>query len=196
MRVMKKIKWTIGVLLMLVSIYVIAGPFLTVYQINVGLVENDAEKLADNIDFSTLRHNMKDQLNGIRGDNVSASVKKNPLLVLGSLFAKTVVDELIDSIVTPNGLASILDGSTESSITNEELLIESADINKLAEQKIDYFKNARYRYQSPNRFSVWIPNRHGEETQFVLKREALSWKLVNIVIPLNVLAQKGLKNLF
>jgi len=192
----KKIKLAIAVVFMLVSIYVVIGPFLTVYHINAGLVENDAELLVDNIEFSTLRHNMKDQLNVIKDKNGSASVKHNPLLALGSLIAKTVVDQLIDNIVTPEGLASILESSADSSMRHGEPLIEPADKNDITGEKIDYFKNARYAYQSANRFSVWIPNKHGEETQFVLKREGFSWRLVNIIIPLNILAKKSLKKLF
>lgn len=197
---MKKIKWAIAALLILVSIYVVAGPFLTIYQINTGMVENDSNRLANNIEFSTLRHNMKDQLNVIARNNAADSIKKNPLLALGSLFAKTVVDQLVDSIVTPNGLASILEASPDNSMTNEsineELGSETVDKNSPRRKNVDYFRNAHYAYQSLNQFSVWVPNRHGEETQFILKREALSWKLVNIVIPLNVLAQKGIKNIF
>jgi hypothetical protein len=34
---------------------------------------------------------------------------------------------------------------------------------------------------------VWVPNDTGGETRFVLKRDGLSWKLVNIVIPMDTL---------
>jgi hypothetical protein len=60
---MKKIIWVAGVILALVVGYVAAGPYLTVSAIKTGIVENDSEKLSENIEFPTLRQNMKEQLN-------------------------------------------------------------------------------------------------------------------------------------
>lgn len=45
------------------------------------------------------------------------------------------------------------------------------------------FKDARYSYDSPDRFSVWVGNDKGVEIRYVLVRTGISWKLGNIVIP-------------
>ena len=47
------------------------------------------------------------------------------------------------------------------------------------------FQHARYRYDSLSRFSVWVPSDNGQETRFVLQRDGLSWKLVNVILPLD-----------
>ena len=52
-------------------------------------------------------------------------------------------------------------------------------------KKDNLFKNARFSYDSMSKFSIWVPNDKGEEARFVLKREGFSWKLVNLVIPMD-----------
>lgn len=44
------------------------------------------------------------------------------------------------------------------------------------------FKNARTSYDSLSSFSIWVPNDEGNEVRFVLNREGIKWKLVNIFI--------------
>jgi hypothetical protein len=49
----------------------------------------------------------------------------------------------------------------------------------------DLLQNARDSYDSLSQFSVWVPDAEGHETRFVLQREGVSWRLVNLVLPIN-----------
>lgn len=174
---MKKSIWIVGVVLFLVVGYVAAGPYLTVSAIKTGIVENDSEKLSENIDFQTLRQNMKDQLNAAMMKNAATEMEDNPFAALAVGFATKMVDGIVDSFVTPSGLAALMEGKKSNK--------GETSGNSSSPKKDDLFKNARFSYDSVSKFSIWVPNDKGEEVRFVLKRDGLSWKLVNIVIPMN-----------
>jgi hypothetical protein len=176
---MKNIAWIVAVTVIGVAIYAAAGPYLTIGAIKTGIVENDAELLADNIEFPTLRQNLKEQLNSAVMRSAAKEADDNPLGVLFAGLASSLVDGLVDNFVTPSALASVMEGReppTES--TRSTRSPSTADREEL-------FRDARMTYDSLNKFSVWVPNDAGGETRFVLKRDGLSWKLVNMVIPLD-----------
>lgn len=174
---MKKIFWFVGVLLVLLIGYVAAGPYLTVSAIKTGIVEKDSEKLSENIEFPTLRQNMKEQLNAVVMKNSATELKDNPFAAIGVALATKMVDGIVDSFVTPSGLAALMEGKKPRKGENSG--------NTPPPQKDDLFKNARYSYDSMSKFSIWVPNDKGEEVRFVFKREVFSWKLVNLVIPMD-----------
>lgn len=178
-RSMKKIAWTIGLVLVVVIGYVAAGPYLTISQIKTGIVEQDSEKLSDNIDFPALRQNLKDQLNAVMMKKAATKLKDNPFAALAAGFATKMVDGIVDSFVTPTGLASIMEGKKPSRSG-------TGDTKKTnPPKKEDLFKNARFSYDSMSKFSIWVPNDKGQEVRFVLKRDGFSWKLVNLIVPMD-----------
>ena len=173
---MKKALWAIGLLLVLVVGYVAAGPYLTVWAIKTAIVEQDSEKLSENIEFSTLRQNLKDQLNAEMMKSVVTELKGNPFAALAAAFVPEIVDGFVDSFVTPSGLAALMEGKKPSKNENEG--------NTAPPKKDSLFKNARYSYDSTSKCSIWVPDDKGKEARFVLQRNGLSWKLINIVIPI------------
>jgi len=174
---MKKIVWIGVVILVLVVGYAAAGPYLTISAIKTGIVEKDSEKLSENIDFPTLRQNIKEHLNAEMMKSAATELKDNPFAALAAGLATKMVDGIVDSFVTPSGLAALMEGKKPSK--------EGNGGNPSPPKKGDLFKNARYSYDSTSKFSIWVPNDKGEEARFILKREGLSWKLVNIIIPID-----------
>ena len=171
---MKKGIWVLGLLLTLVVGYVAAGPYLTISAIKAGIVEQNSEKLSENIDFPTLRQNLKDQLNAVMMKKVTTDLKDNPFAGFAAVFATKMVDVMVESYVTPSGLAASMEGKKPSK--NE------SDVSTPPPNKESLFNNARFSYDSTSKFSIWVPNDKGEEARFVLQRDGLSWKLVNIII--------------
>lgn len=172
---MKHIAWIVAIVVIGVVGYVAAGPYLTLGAIKTGIIENDAERLADTIEFPTLRQNLKDQLNTVVMKHAAQEADDNPLGVLFAGLASSLVDGLVDTYVTPSALASVMEGREPGSTPTSRAPV-TADREAL-------FRDASTAYDSVSRFSVWVPNETGGETRFVLKRDGLSWKLVNIVIP-------------
>ncbi|MEJ2107688.1 MAG: DUF2939 domain-containing protein [Acidiferrobacteraceae bacterium] len=173
---MKKVVWIAGVILVLLAGYVAAGPYLTVSAIKTGVIEQDSKKLSENIDFPKLRQNLKGQLNAAMMKNISAEEKDNPFAVLAAGLAMKMADAIVDSYVTPSGLALMMEG--------KEPPKEQGTETAAPPKKDELFRNARYSYDSINQFSIWVPDDKGQETRFVLQRDGLSWKLVNLVLPI------------
>ena len=174
---MKKIMWIVVVVLVIAVSYVAAGPFLTVSAIKTGVAEQNSEKLSDNIEFSVLRQNLKDQLNVMMLENSTSGLEDNPFAALAIGLATKMVDGIVDSFVTPSGLAAIMKGKKPPTIKDTG--------SSTSTPKDDLFQNSRFSYDSINKFSIWVPDENGEESRFVLQRYGFSWKLVNIVIPID-----------
>ncbi|PKN19499.1 MAG: hypothetical protein CVU71_08325 [Deltaproteobacteria bacterium HGW-Deltaproteobacteria-6] len=174
---MKKGILAIGLILFFVVGYVAAGPYLTVWAIKTAIVEQDSEKLSENIEFPTLRQNLKDQLNAAMMKNISAELQNNPFAAIAAGLASKMVDGIVDSFVTPSGLATFMEGKKPSKTESNNVTTPP--------QKDNLFKNARFTYDSTSKFSAWVPNDKGEEARFVFQRTGLSWKLINLVIPIN-----------
>ena len=60
---MKRIGSIVVLFVIIIVGYVTAGPFITIYQIKSGVEDQDSDKLSEHIDFTTLRTNLKEQLN-------------------------------------------------------------------------------------------------------------------------------------
>ena len=180
---MKKIILIAGLVLVMIGGYVAAGPYLTVYAIKNGVVDKDPEKLSENIDFSALRQSVKEQINSQMMQGVTTELKDSPFAALAAGFASKMIDGVVDVIITPNGLAKIMEGDNPDvkKYKNNKSSARSNDTPK----KENLFKNARYSYDSLSEFSIYVPNNKGEEATFLLKRQGLSWKLVDIQIPMN-----------
>ena len=176
---MKKVAWIGALALVATTGYIAAGPYLAIAQIKTGISERDLEKLNEKIDFPILRQDLKEQLRA-KGITVAAhQAQNNPLAALAAGLATTMVDGIVDSFVTPAGLASLMGGEKPSN--------KKAGRSDAGGQhgKDHLLENARYAYDSVNKFSVWVPTNDGEEIRFILQRDGLSWKLVRLVLPMS-----------
>lgn len=176
---MKTVAWIIGIALLAVIGYGAAGPYLAVAEIKTGIIDQDADLLAARIDFPTLRQNLKDQVNAAMMKSAAQDLQDNPLAALAAGLATRVVDSMVDSLVTPAGLAQVMEGHRPA----KSIAKPSVPVETRPPKTEELFQNARYTYDSLSQFSVWVPNDAGQETRFVLQREGLSWRLVNLVLP-------------
>lgn len=175
---MKKVIIGLVILIVLIIAYVAAGPFITIHGIKSGIESQDTEKLSECIDFPTLRSNLKEQLNAAMMKSAAIDLKDNPFGVLAAAFATKVVEGLVESFLTPSGMANLMEGKKP-----EQNQLDSD--NKQGEQKWELFKNSRYTYDSLSKFSIWVKGDNSDEIRFVLTRSGVSWRLSNIVIPLS-----------
>ena len=177
---MKKAAWIIGFAILVTVGFVAASPFFTVANIKTGIVEQDAEKLSDNIDFPIFRQNLKNRFNRAMMENIGEEIRGNPLAAIAAGFATKMADGVVDSFVTPGGLARLMEGKKPSISRSRR----NRAANKIPPKRDDLFKNARYTYDSLNRFSIWVPTDTGDEIRFILQRDGISWKLVDLIAPI------------
>jgi len=172
---MKKIIWVIVGAILALLLYVAAGPFMTVSALKTAVAKQDTAALATYVDFPSLRRNLRGQMSASIAKNLTSASQNNPLVAMMSSLAGKFLGKMLDTVITPQGLAHLMQGKQ---LTN---LKDSG--NNMPLQKNDLLKNARFTYDSLNQFSVWVPDRRGKEARFVLHRYWLSWKLVNYIAP-------------
>jgi len=176
-----KIKWVIAIALVVSIGIFVSGPYLTINSIKDGIKSGDQDSLSENIDFHSVRQSLKDQLNVAMAASVTEDLEDNPFGILAMGFATKMVDGMVDSYVTPAGLARI-SSSDDSS--------KRSDGTKSAQDKgskKEPFEGAEYSWESPGKFVVTVPDESGKSskpTRMILKREGLKWRLVNIILPL------------
>jgi hypothetical protein len=159
--------------------YLAAGPFIVMHQIQSALAQRDSEALSTHVDFPTLRTNLKEQINVLVMKNAAHDLQDNPLGAFGMALASRVAESMVDALVTPAGLASLMTG------TRPRKTDSGAGTPSPNEDHGTPFKHARYSYDSDSKFSAFVkgPQGNGDAVRIVFTRDGLSWKLSNIVIP-------------
>jgi hypothetical protein len=171
----KKLLWALGLILVLVAGYAASGPLLTLWAIKTAVAGQDSARLAEHVDFPVLRQNLKDQLNAALAKSVAAKAGDNPFSTLVAGFAAKMVDGLVESFVTPGGIAALVEGKQPG---------QKAKEGTAPARQESLLGKAKFSYDSLSRFSVRVPDDKGKEVRLVLQRKGFSWKLVNIVLPL------------
>lgn len=172
---MKKfLPWLVG-LLVIFAIYLYASPYLVLNSIKNAAQQGDADKLSGYIDFPSVKQSMKDQVKAAMVEELAASDEQDGFEALGTMLAAAMIDPLIDGLVTPDGVALMLQGQKLDFDLNNDT---PEDKPKAKNEDIDY----KAGYLSFNRFKVQIidaddPN---ESLDVIMHRDWLSWKVTRI----------------
>jgi hypothetical protein len=176
---MKRAGSIVVLFVIIVAGYVTAAPFIAIYQIKSGVEDRDSGKLSEQIDFTTLRANLKEQLNVLVVREAASGLKDdNRFTALAMGFVSKLGEGMVDTYVTPSGLANLMEGKKPLQGEGSEQSPGSRT------PRLEPFKNARYAYDSTSKFSLWVKDGNGGEIRFVLTRDGLAWKLSNIVLPI------------
>lgn len=164
----------------LFAIYIAATPYITAHQIKSAAEKKDSDALSEHIDFPSVRQSLKDQLNTvIMKEMATEEMQNNPFAALGAAFASTMVDKILELYVTPAGITQMLEGDKPN--LNQAPHGQSASTPPSSKTPLS---NASMSYQSFNKFAITATNEKGEEGTFILHRHGISWKLAEIIIPL------------
>lgn len=172
---MKKfLPWLVG-LFVIFAIYLYASPYLVLNSIKNAAQQGDADKLSGYIDFPSVKQSMKDQVKAAMVEELAASDEQDGFEALGTMLAAAMIDPLIDGLVTPDGVALMIQGQKLDFDLNND---KPEDKPKAKNEDIDY----KAGYLSFNRFKVQIidaddPN---ESLDVIMHRDWLSWKVTRI----------------
>jgi hypothetical protein len=158
---------------------VFASPYIALEGLRDALESGDAEDISNRIDFPLLRLNMKEQLNATMAKNVDRESEDNPFAALATSMASLVIENALDALVTPAGVAKLVAG--------QQLLDpEGADENQIPDDDSNTRRNllseARVVHDSLDSVSVWVPNDYGNEFRIVMRRFGMTWKLTNVIL--------------
>jgi hypothetical protein len=156
-----------------------ASPYLTLYQIYQAVDHRDSQAISDSVDFPALRESVKENLQSVVLKETAK--QNNPILnLIGAALGKVMVNPVIDSMVTPEGVMALLEGQRLQSGGND-------GTQSLSKKAADVDVNARY--ESFNQFVVGVKPK-GEDVppvDVVLSREGLGWKITGVRLPKSLL---------
>jgi len=173
------------VLLLLVAAWLAAGPWLAIRGIERAIERRDTAALERRVDFPRLRANLKAQLEDRVVRAAGSDIASNPLGAFGLAMASGATGMAVDTVATPLGIGALLQGHVlwqraSGDTRGDGLAAETEPARPL--------RSARHRYESLSRFSATVAHADGSRTVFVLEREGLRWRLVDIRLPENLSA--------
>lgn len=177
----------IGVLIGLLGIYIYLSPYLALRNIRQSFVNKDAETFSSYIDFPRFKENFKSELNAKLMAEMSKNAQKdkdNPFAGLGMMFAGTMVNNIVDSFVSPAGIEHMMKGDFATRPSDTTQL--SPDANPFKSGLIDEEKvKVLSGYKSLNEFTVDTTDKadSNKGAQLIFERRGVTgWQLVNMKI--------------
>ena len=164
------------------SIFLYFTPHLAVLNMKKAVEENDAERLSYYVDYPSLRESLKGTITATLANKIGTSPNRGFGEAIGAVFAVAFMNPLIDSVVTPEGLAALMKRKI-----NKERGTELPETKRNSAQNQSY-GDTSMGYKG---FDQFIVKFHGENpseepVQFIFKRKGiLSWKLSALRLPQN-----------
>ncbi|HAJ26715.1 MAG TPA: hypothetical protein DCG53_05635 [Syntrophus sp. (in: bacteria)] len=174
----KKIITIAGMLILTLGAGVIYSlPYVTIYRIIVALEASDKQQLAELVDFTQIRENMK----GFVGTKLNAGPTDTKPDALGQIqksLTSRVVAGAVENLITPEGLASFMRQNLEAMVAAQD------GPNKIKPTAwllfVTLVGHADLAYASPSEFIVAFKLSDVGQIRFVLRRNGVAWRLTNI----------------
>ena len=160
--------------------YIYYSPYLVLNKIHSAIKSNQPEKISEHIDYPALQTSLKAQLKIFFQKKLDEdpSMKSNPFSGFAQMLGNQMINELTETIVSPQGLKAIVTGenpveskrnpATENTESNEKEVIEP-----------------NLQYEDYNTFIISYPLKNGtKEMKFIMKRDGLTkWVVRDISFP-------------
>lgn len=171
-----KIKLSIVAVVSVFLAWFAAAPFIAVHGMKSAVEARDSARLSSYINFPAVRESVKASFMASLAE-MAAQTKNEQFSGVGTAFAAMMVGPLVDTMISPEGLAEIFAGQkTEPGKTPPaERRSEAKKPGEEVERTM--------RYESFNRFVVSIKDKQAqsEPIALVLERDGLfSWKLTSM----------------
>lgn len=169
----------IGVAFALFALAYGASPYVAVRGFVAAAKQGDAEKLRGSVDFPAVRADLKPQLTAAVTTRMERdpAMRGNPLAGLGAMLMPSILDRMIDSVVTPEGIAALVRVGRVGHAETDS-----------APQRVDYV----FHYLARDRFAATLRRRGaaGDPVSLVFERRGLfTWRLVRIALPQSSLTE-------
>jgi hypothetical protein len=152
-----------------------ASPYITLYQMYQAVEHKDVQEVSNYVDFPALRDSVKTNLKTIVTKETAQS--SNPILgLLGSVMGGVVLDPVVDHLVTPAGVAALLEGQ-QLQLGNKGSKVQFEPGTGSPDVKAEY--------ESFNQFAVTVKPKGEaiEPVTILLSRNGFSWKISGVRLP-------------
>ncbi len=156
----------------MVGIGAYASPYLTLDNMKKATTNRNADALAQEIDFPSLRTSVKENVKAKVIAQMSGA-GTTPIKGMNTAVVDKMVDPMVDKLVTPEGLGDLMQDKVPGAkidLTNLEKNIADSEV--------------KMGYESLDRFVVHITDKidRTKDVSLILKRDGLAWKLSGIDI--------------
>lgn len=157
--------------------YFAASPWITVNSMRAAAKAGDHRSLSDHIDFPALRESIRGQMSSAMNARMDKpEMRDNPFAGLGMALASSMINQMVDAMVTPQALASAM--------TSGDFKARQQGAKLTAEDNERFDRMTSSGYESMDRFVVTV-NREDAKIEFVMRRRGLfSWQLTDVTLPL------------
>lgn len=164
-------KKLIGALIAIVVVicgYLYATPYIALNNIKKAAQAGNSDTVSKYIDYPSVRQSFKDQMNAYMLKEM-AKHDNDGFAALGTMLASTMVDKMIDGIVTPEGMTMMMQGKNLKDSAKDSVQQEESSIQD--EHQPDYKSG----YTSLNDFEVLIEDQDkAKEVKVLMVRDGLS----------------------
>lgn len=168
--------------LLAIAACTVAGPYVTIRAIGHAVRTNDADALRRQVDFAALRVSFKAQIADRIVRRAGADAATNPFGAVGIAIASGLAGGAVDAMVTPAGIAAIMEGRKIRDRASGVPLPGSDDVEALHDSAL--FDDAICQFESASRFTATIRDDQNRPIVFVLIRHGVVWKLSDVRLPL------------
>jgi Protein of unknown function (DUF2939) len=166
----------IFVLVAVVVLFYVASPYYSIWRFGEALRAHDLNALSARVDYPSVRSSLKQQIRE-KFLGVLAKKKKDRLAQFLAANAGDPLDQLIDSYLTPEGLAAII--SDPAPLKNASSLSSLPGITGGQAREIDWSKFRHAYFTGPRDFAV---EHEGIKLRF--RFNGLGWKLHDLDLQL------------
>lgn len=171
---------TIGVLLIAMGAgWYFASPSWTLKQMADAARAHDADRFSAYVDYPKLRETTKSQLKAAVTAKL-ASGTSNGFEALGMMIGMSMIDNMIDGILTPEGMEAMF---------GTEKAKEAAGPTAKKPFGLDA-NNREIIRDGFDRFRLHERGKAGQDGDLVFERHAFGWKLAQIRVPANLFNEK------
>ncbi|MBL8281189.1 DUF2939 domain-containing protein [Acinetobacter junii] len=164
-------KKLIGALIAIVVVicgYLYATPYIALNNIKKAAQAGNSDTVSKYIDYPSVRQSFKDQMNAYMLKEM-AKHDNDGFAALGTMLASTMVDKMIDGIVTPEGMTMMMQGKNLKDSAKDSVQQEESSIQD--EHQPDYKSG----YTSLNDFEILIEDQDkAKEVKVLMVRDGLS----------------------
>lgn len=153
--------------------YLYYTPYAAVKAMRDAAEAGDADSLSHYVDFPSVRESLKSAFNARLAAETLKNKDTNPFEAFGSVIASALINQLADTLVTPQGLAAMMKGDKSGELEKKP----STGVKPEAEVAVNMS------YLSLNSFMVKVSkkNRAQDDINLIFTREGLTdWQLTMV----------------
>ena len=166
----------------------VASPILAYDALKDAARSGDRDRLDQVVDFPAVRENLKSEIStgmmkSVRSD---PKLRDNPFAALGALLLPAITDRVVDAVITPDGIATIINQGRASKTDAPPPPADPASPSAAQPSPARPRLVTRYGYQGLDRFVATITRADQPDQPVTLtlaRRGLFSWKLVRIDLP-------------